>query len=945
MLFGKYKILYERLIDKIDKRRIYHDPLHTLAYGTDASFYRLIPKMVIRARNEDEVSNILMECSKLEITVTFRAAGTSLSGQAITDSVLLIAGNNWNNYSISENGEEITLQPGLTGGKVNSLLAPFGRKIGPDPASINSAMIGGIAANNASGMCCGTAKNSYKTVSGMRIIFADGTLLETYNQTSKDEFKRSHPELIARVSGIAESVKENTRLADKIRQKYKMKNTTGYSLNALTDFTDPVDIIEHLMIGSEGTLGFIAAINYRTVIEYPCKASALIIFGDTEKACQAVMQLRSTPVSAVELIDRAGLRSVENEQGVTDLLKKIQPDACALLVETMAQTKDELYRNIEVIKSSISTIAVELKVHFTDVPAEYELLWKIRKGLFPSVGAMRKTGTTVIIEDVAFPVSSLAEATLDLQKILRKHGYNEAVIFGHALEGNLHFVFTQDFSGKEEIERYGKMMSEVSDLVVNKYDGSLKGEHGTGRNMAPFVELEWGIEAYQIMKEIKHIFDPMNLLNPGVILNSDHEIHLKNLKPIPAASEIIDKCTECGFCEPSCVSADLTLTPRQRIVVYREIISLAQTGHEPHIAALLAKTFSYEGDKTCATDGLCALSCPVKIDTGKLIKNIRAEHVSSGKNKAVWLADRMNMVTASARSALSIVDFFHLILGTRLMKSISLGLRYLSCKRIPYWNQFMPSGAKRISGQHGNPSQNQYKVVYFPSCINRSMGVSRDHHEEKQLTEKMMHLLQKGGYEVIFPDGMNNLCCGMAFSSKGNIKAGEKKSVELEAALIKASNNGEYPVLCDMSPCLFTMKENFKSHLKLYEPVEFINEFLLPHLIIDPVDEIITVFPVCSMKKMGLDGKLTELAKLCASKVIVAETNCCGFAGDRGFTFPELNEHGLKDLKNQLPETVKHGYSTSRTCEIGLSLHSGISYKSIVYLVDKVSKSKVELEV
>jgi D-lactate dehydrogenase len=941
LLTGNYKVLHQKLIGTIDQKRIFHDPLHTLALGTDASFYRLIPEMVIRANDEQEVSFILKECSKLAIPVTFRAAGTSLSGQAITDSVLVIAGNNWKNFTINDDGSEIRLQPGLTGGSVNTKLFPYGRKIGPDPASINAAMIGGIAANNASGMCCGTAQNSYQTVAGMRIILADGTLLETSDEQSKKAFRLSHAGLLSDISALAETTIGNFALAERIRKKYKMKNTTGYSINALIDFSDPFDIIEHLMIGSEGTLGFIAEICLKTVIEYPCRASSLMIFHDTENACKAVTLLKMTPVSAVELIDRAGLRSVENEKGIADLLEDLDEDVCALLVETVAPDKDELKTNIQKIRNAISHIPAEKGIRFTDIPFEYERLWKIRKGLFPSVGAMRKTGTTVIIEDVAFPVQRLADATLDLQMILRRYGYDEAVIFGHALEGNLHFVFTQDFGTKEETERYGKLMNEVSDLVVNKYDGSLKAEHGTGRNMAPFVEMEWGKEAYVLMKAIKHIFDPLNILNPGVILNSANDIHLRNLKPLPVASDIIDKCTECGFCEPSCVSADLTLTPRQRIVIHREIVSLTGSGQKPHIAASLIKEFSYSGNNTCATDGLCALNCPVKIDTGKLIKQLRYEKTAGSEIRALRLADRMNTVTAAARTALSVVSFFHGMLGTKLMKLISGGLYKISFKKIPMWNPYLPAGARKIRKADTSPTGSSDRVVYFPSCINRSMGVSRDHKSETQVTEKMIQLLRKAGYEPVFPDNLDNLCCGMAFSSKGYRKAGDRKSAELESALLKASNNGEYPILCDMSPCLFTMRENMQPKLKLYEPVEFITTWLLPRLSIKPVDEIITVFPVCSMKKMGLDGKLEELARICANKVIVPETNCCGFAGDRGFTLPELNCHGLRNLKIQLDSTVKNGYSTSRTCEIGLSLHSGISYKSIIYLVDKVSSPLV----
>jgi D-lactate dehydrogenase len=940
LLNGNYKILYEKLIGSIDQKRIFHDPLHTLALGTDASFYRLIPQMVIRAKDEAEVSFILRECSKLGISVTFRAAGTSLSGQAITDSVLVIAGNNWKKFQISPDGSEIRLQPGLTGGQVNALLLPFGRKIGPDPASINAAMIGGITANNASGMCCGTAQNSYRTVVGIRIILADGTLLDTSDESGKKAFSLSNAGILSDITALAESAKRNGALAERIRHKYKMKNTTGYSINALVDFSDPFDIIEHLMIGSEGTLGFISEVCLKTVPEYPFRASSLMVFHNIENACRAVPLLKTAPVSAVELIDRAGLRSVENEKGLPGYLKDLKEDVCALLVETVAPDKDVLNGNIGKIRNSVSNISSVIPIQFTDIPAEYELLWKIRKGLFPSVGAMRKTGTTVIIEDVAFPLHRLAEATLDLQKVLKKLGYEEAVIFGHALEGNLHFVFTQDFGTKSEIERYGKLMNEVSDLVVNKYDGSLKAEHGTGRNMAPYVELEWGREAYELMKEIKRIFDPQNILNPGVILNPATDIHLRNLKPLPAASEIIDKCTECGFCEPSCVSAGLTLTPRQRIVVHREIISLSQSGHEPHILSSLINSFSYSGDNTCATDGLCAINCPVKIDTGKLIKMLRAEQVERSETSALRLAERMSLVTAAARTGLSLISFFHTILGTRIMTAISSGLRKISGNKIPLWNPHMPSGARKIRKTEAVNHDGLLRAVYFPSCINRSMGVSKDYKNEKQVSEKMIQLLRKAGYEPVFPENLNNLCCGMAFLSKGYNRAGEKKSAELESALLKASKNGEYPILCDMSPCLYTMKENMKSGLRLYEPVEFITTFLIPRLKIKPVDEHITVFPVCSMKKMGLDIKLEELARICAKNVTVTEANCCGFAGDRGFTYPELNRHGLGNLKSQLPDEIKEGYSNSRTCEIGLSLHSGTSYKSIIYLVDKVSSPK-----
>jgi D-lactate dehydrogenase len=590
--------------------RIFLDPLRTLAYGTDASFYRLIPKIVVRADTEDEVAAVLTAADRRGVAVTFRAAGTSLSGQAVSDSVLVVAGGSWNRYEILDGGGRIRLQPGVIGGHANRYLAPYGRKIGPDPASINAAMIGGIAANNASGMCCGTAQNSYRTVAGMRILFQDGTLLDTADPESRHEFRQARKELINAIDALGKEVRANSALAERIRQKYKIKNTTGYSLNALVDFDDPFDILLHLMIGSEGTLGFISEVTYRTVIEHPSKASALMIFPQIENAATAAAILREQPVAAVELMDRASLRSVENKAGMPDYLRTLGHQTAALLVESRAYAADGLAEQIRSITASLKHVPIERPIAFTDRVTEYTALWNIRKGLFPAVGAVREVGTTVIIEDVAFPIDRLARATLHLQDIMRRYRYDEAIIFGHALEGNLHFVFTQDFGRSAEIDRYRRFMDEVCDMVVNGYDGSLKAEHGTGRNMAPFVELEWGQEAYAVMQRIKAIFDPKNLLNPGVIINSNPQAHVENLKPLPRANPIIDKCIECGFCEVNCPSKDLTLTPRQRIVVQREIARLRTTCENPSRLAELERGYRYPGEQTCAADGMCATACP-----------------------------------------------------------------------------------------------------------------------------------------------------------------------------------------------------------------------------------------------------------------------------------------------------------------------------------------------
>ena len=944
MLEGKYQEFHNQISQKLKKENIFTDKLHTLAYGTDASFYRLIPKIVIKTDTPDEVAIILELANKMELSTTFRAAGTSLSGQAITDSILIVTSRNFRDFRLSSDRKLISLQPSLTGQEANNILAPFSKKIGPDPASINAAMIGGIAANNASGMCCGIAENSYKTLESMKLIFQDGARLDTGSETSKAEFRKTHAEFLNNLKQIANDTVNDEELRAKIERKFKIKNTCGYSLNALIDFKDEFEILQHLIIGSEGTLAFIEEITYRTVEDLKDKASALIYFKDVTEACNAVTKLKlareakTITVDAVELMDRAGLRSIENEAGMPEFIKDFDNEVTALLIETRAVSDEVLDVQINELLELLAEFTVKRDIYFTKDVAEYTQYWKIRKGLFPAVGAVRETGTTVIIEDVAYPIESLAEATLELQDLFKKHNYSEALIFGHALEGNFHFVFTQDFAIEEEVKRYDAFMNDVVHSVAVKYQGSLKAEHGTGRNMAAFIEIEWGNTAYNMMKRIKELFDPKELLNPGVIINDDAQAHLKNLKAMPATNEIVDKCIECGFCEPTCPSNAITLTPRQRIVVNREISRLEKVGNISE-ANEYKELYQYDGLETCATCSLCSSSCPVKIDTGSLTKHLRSEQNSEKANKLAFkVANNFSGTLKGMKFGLGGANIVHSILGTASMESITETLRDWSGGKIPKWTAHLPRPTS-INTTFEQKISNK-KVVYFPSCISRTMGRSAKTTVDEELFDITVKLLKKAGIQIIFPNGMDSLCCGMPFSSKGFNDQAKQKSNELEHALNEVSNFGEYPVLCDTSPCTKKMIESFDSDIKIYEPIEFALDYLVPELEFTKIDEPITIHTTCSSRKMGLHEKFIELANLCSTKVIVPDNvKCCGFAGDRGFNFPELNDSALRFLSEEVKE-AKYAFSTSKTCEIGLSDHANLDYNSIFYLIDKTSKTK-----
>lgn len=920
----------------IPGERIYTDELRTLAWGTDAGFYRLIPKIVIISRNESDVVGIMKAASRHNVPVTFRAAGTSLSGQAITDSVLVVAGKDWEKYSVSEDADSITLQPGILGERVNEILAPYGKMFSPDPASKASAMVGGIIINNASGMNCGTHANSDRILRSVRIILADGTLLDTADPDSRAEFRLSHSHLIEEIEAIRDEIRGDEDLSNRIRRKYSIKNVTGLNVLPFILYDDPFDIIAHLMVGSEGTLAFLAEATVDTAHRYPFAASAMLYFSSLEEACRCVVELKKgAPVHSCEMLDKKSLESVNDPTG---------KGLTALLIDTKADSPEELQKNIDDIREKIVKFNLFVPAEFSSDPAITGKWWGLRSGVFPSVGGTRPAGTTSLIEDIAFHIDDLPSATVELAALIEECGYEDACIYGHALEGNYHFIIAQAFKSEEDVRKYQNLMERIEHLVVDRYDGSLKAEHGVGRNMAPFIKREWGEKVFDFMVRIKEAFDSAYILNKGSMFNDDPECYLQNFKPLPVANPIIDKCIECGFCEHNCVSCGLTLSARQRIVVYREIVSLKAEGSAESLARAgrLEEQFKYYGNQTCAGDGLCSTSCPMGINTGDLIHEVREAALpkgSAGYKVGDFAARNLAGIESGLRLALDAADIVRSVIGNDAVNSIGRGLHKLG---VPLWTSSLPKAFKPKLTAEKNVENNRLKVVYFPSCINQTMGVTHEHGKKvAPLVEVMTNLCKKAGFEVIYPENMAGLCCGMIWESKGMPDIADSKTSELEAALLKASENGKYPVLCDQSPCLHRMRQHIKK-LKLYEPVEFISGFLAPRLEFIQSDTPVAIHITCSSRLMGLAPMMESLAKKCSSKVLIPEEiGCCGFAGDKGFSFPELNKWGLRKLRPQI-ETfgATEGYSNSRTCEIGLTANSGIPYKSIAYLVDDSTRPK-----
>jgi D-lactate dehydrogenase len=862
-----------------------------LAYAHDASLYRLVPTAVARPRSVEDVASLLHHCRQHHTHLTFRCGGTSLSGQAVTSGILVDLARHWNAISIEENGRIVRVQPGMTGGRVNALLAPYKKKIGPDPASLNAAMIGGIVANNASGMCCGTQLNSYHTIRSMRFMLADGSRFDSGLEGADDELRERRPDLHLGLSTLRDTVRADVDLQALIRRKYRIKNTVGYSLNAFLDEDEPVKILARLMVGSEGTLGFIEEVVFNTIDDAAEKYAQFFLYDTLEEACTAVPVWTEAGAAAIELMDDASLRSFADLPHTPDNLRINREGATALLVEFHDMRPDG--------------------GGWISDARERAALWRLRKGLMPTIGAMRPSGTTMINEDIAVPPGSLADLIRDTKEAFAEFSYINAIIFGHAKDGNIHFVVYQDFAQEGETERYAAFMDRIAHIVVDRYGGSLKAEHGTGRNMAPYVEKEWGNIAYGVMKTIKTLVDPDGILNPDVILSTNTKIHLENIKPIPTIEASVDSCIECGFCEHVCPTRQTTLTPRQRIVIRREL-ALMHDGDQR--AAVLADE-RWDSVGSCAVDGFCATACPVEIDTGVLVRELRRERK---KPLTSWFVSK---VSANVQ---------WMDRGARLLTPI---VRRLNSA----WPRSLGSSGSRSASDYDishNASSASTSFIYFQGCPSRWFGTP---HDGDPWSLVIHRLAQRAGVSLTsMPAG--SYCCGQPFSSKGYPdQAALARDHTLQALHSRIPEGGK--AFCDVSTCSSVLTDG-RSTGSMITPSQLLADVVMPLLTVKQRFHRIILHPGCGAARSHDVDTMVKLLRMVADDVIIPPSSaCCGMAGVHGIDHPEIVRTAVGEIDRDLDVlgTADRYVTLNPLCEAGLSEHTSATWTSIWHVVDEAT--------
>jgi D-lactate dehydrogenase len=946
---GTPAALRRELEAAIGPERVASRALDLVRYASDASPYRSIPQAVAIPGDVQDVVRLLALARRTSTPIVFRAGGTSLSGQAQTDGILLDVRRDWQRVRVEDGGTRVRVQPGAVLGHVNRLLVHHGRRLGPDPASTDIACVGGVIANNSGGMRCGVVADSYRTLRSLTFVLPGGAVIDTAAPGAEEQFAAAAPELARGLAQIREELRADPALSERVARKFQIKNTTGYRLCAFLDADTPLEIFRRLLVGSEGTLAFVAEAVFETVPLGRHTTLALSFFDDIDAAVEAVQPLVAAGATATELMVAPTLIAAAwNMPGTPERWKELPPTSAALLVEFRAEREAELDAPQAAAMEILSARELIDPPRFSRDRHEIEMLWRVREGMQGLLAAMRAPGVSMIIEDVCVPPARVGQAAKDLQRLLGEHGFLPGVA-GHASAGNLHFLLTPNFGEPADLDRYQEFMRALVDLIVDEYDGSLKAEHGTGVNMAPYVEREWGAKATELMWRVKRLADPDAILAPGVLLTREPDGHLRNLKSTPQIEETATQCIECGFCEPVCPSRNVTTTPRQRIVLRREMAR--QPAGSPVLAALLEE-YEYDAIETCAADGSCALACPVGIDTGKLIKGFRMrEHGDAEERAALALARHWARVERGARAGLRAGR----ALGDAPMRAAtSLARRAITHELLPAWTDALPGPAK---ARLPLTSRKGAAAVYFPACINRIFGNPRGAARGPTLPEALVAVSARAGRPVWIPEDVAGKCCATPWSSKGYRRGHEHMARALAEAIITWTGDGRLPLVVDASSCSHGLlsevgaelaegtQERFEQ-VRILDSIEWVHDHLLADLTVGRRVGSAALHPPCSAIHLGLQEKLRAVTRALAEDVLVpAGTTCCGMAGDRGLLHPELPASALRTAGEELEgRALDACVCSNRTCEIGLQQATGRPYGSFILLLEELTRPAAEVQ-
>jgi D-lactate dehydrogenase len=900
-----------------------------LAAASDASHFYMVPASVVDIRHKNSVSEYLKKASDRKENVTFRSGGTSLSGQSSSEATIINSRKSFRRIRALDGGERVQVQSGATLARVNAQLRRFGRRLGPDPASEIACTIGGIVANNSSGMRCGTAENSYSTLRSMVFTLPSGTTVDTSLDEADSLLRKQEPAIWQGLCDLKEEILQDEKTVDHIRSQFRLKNTMGYQLQAFLDFQRPIDILSHLLVGSEGTLGFVSEATFDTVPLAEYSGTCIAVFQTLTEAAAVVPDAVAKGAVAIELVDTTSLRVGQGMGDVPDEISQLAlENEAGLIIELEADSYEALESRQRSLEKLLSGAGAYSNLAFTNDASKQSKIWAFRKGLYAAVAGSRPSGTMALLEDVVVPRENLAETCHLLQELFQHHGYPAPVIFGHAKDGNIHFMLTDDFGRDGAMNNFRRFTDDLVRLILNQ-GGNLKAEHGAGRAMAPFVEQQFGSYLYSLMWRVKTLVDPERILNPDVILTQNSRAHLENFKVFPKIEPEVDACVECGYCEPVCPSEDLTLSPRQRISL-RRAMERARAAGDTGLLEELERKYTYYGVETCAVDGMCQQACPVNINTGDLVKRIRQEE-SGPRRSAFWkyAARHWGPLTGLAAFSLSVGK----LLPTSLIEWITKRLRTLfGADEVPLYSGDLPQGGRRRRTKHGRIGavSGPPVAVYFPSCTSRIFSGGSS---QAGVNGALATLLQHAHASMRVPENIDKLCCGTPWASKGLSAGYEIMREQVVQSVIKLAREEGVPVVVDSSSCTDGLVNLLQSSdVEVEELTSFVLRELAPKITPARRFKRVMLHPTCASERHSTTNHLSALASMVAEEVCVPPVwKCCGFAGDRGMLHPELTKSATAGEAEYVGAGEADCYiSNNRTCELALSRATGRQYRHVV---------------